>query len=206
MGRLSEWLLEAIGKQGCYSEAELYDEIRRQGKDLPQRSNPPADSPSLNEELELFSVLHSMQDKFVLRLAKGEDVYWIVYLKHSKPFLLRNVSEAWRSHNSSELFRDYKNGYEYLNDILTEYVAWRLSDLSSLQRFESEKEIPEREEIAQPQKASIWRKKVSESFTLHWAAQLCEIKTNDRFVVHRMSAFHTQEMTSSSGSVPKIII
>ena len=95
MGTISEWLLEAISDQGFLSEAELYDELRRRGKDLLPRASRTTNFLSWNEELELLNVMYGMRSKFILYLPAEEAPYWIVYLKHAGPFLLRNATRSW---------------------------------------------------------------------------------------------------------------
>ncbi len=129
------WFLDSICKRAVRSDTELYDELWRRGKPLAKRDDPPAGELLLQEELALLSVLASLQDKLVLRFEREGQVFWVVFIPHSEPFHIKNISRTRIDHSNHALRDGYREGYDCLNDIMREYVAEKLWSSSLLRRF-----------------------------------------------------------------------
>ena len=122
-GSLS-WFVESIHRNNVRTDVELYDELRRKGMPLSKRAKTRLKHLRLEEELALFDILRrKVQDKLVIHLRP----YWLIYLPHTRPFRLMNISGTWVHHDNDTLLEGYRTGYEHFNEILRQYVAEKLS-------------------------------------------------------------------------------
>lgn len=129
------WFQDFIFKGVVRSDTELYDELRRRGKPLAKRDNPQAGELLLQEEVAMLSVLARLDDKLVLRFERQGQLFWVVFIPHSEPFHIKNISRTRIVHTNSALREGYREGYDSLNEIMREYVAQKLSNSSLLRRF-----------------------------------------------------------------------
>lgn len=71
-----------------------------------------------------------MPDRFVLRLEKGREVVWVVYLPGKEgPWRLQNTTGEWRGDCNEEMWWGYREGFGEWNEVMREYVGGRLREV-----------------------------------------------------------------------------